>query len=109
MSGGVHPSEAMMHFPPVLDFPLFSKNLQTMWKFFKILPFPEKFLHFHPPKFLMTFCSHRPQIWNSPYFLCFSNISLCFAKIIIFPLLLKIPLCFRKIHLLFTYFIVYFV
>src|SRR6218665_2684396 len=59
---GVHPPETMMHFPPVSDFPLFSENFQTLRKIFTILPFPEKFLHFHPPKFLMTFSffSHRP-------------------------------------------------
>ena len=46
---GVHPPETMMHFPPVSDFPLFSKKFQTRWKIFKMLPFPEKFLDFHPP------------------------------------------------------------
>src|SRR6218665_2900666 len=45
------------------------KNVRTFWKIFTILPFPEKFLDFHPPKFLMTFFyfflfSHRPQIFN---------------------------------------------
>src|SRR6218665_1551685 len=46
----------MMHFPPCFRFlPYFSKNFHTLWKIFTILPFPEKFLDFHPPKFLMTF------------------------------------------------------
>ena len=62
---GVHPSEAMMHFPPVSDFPpIFEKFSDSV----EILPFPEKFLDFHPPKFLMTFFSRRPQILNSPIF-----------------------------------------
>src|SRR6218665_2023109 len=56
----------MMHFTPVSDFPLFSKNFQTLRKIFTILPFPKKFLDFHPPKFLMTFFNHRPQISNFP-------------------------------------------
>ena len=75
-----------------------------------MLPFPEQISDFHRPKFLMTFFSHQPQISNFPsthVFSLFYQISLCFAKIIISPLLSKIsqfPPCFRKIHLLFTYF-----
>src|SRR6218665_2959367 len=45
----------MMHFPPVSNFPLFLKNFRTFEKIVTILPFPETFLDFHPPKFLMTF------------------------------------------------------
>src|SRR6218665_3551864 len=73
-AGASPPPEAMMHFPlPVSDFPLFSKNFQTMRKILKVLPFPKKFLDFHPPKFLMTFSffSHRPQISISPLFSLF--------------------------------------
>src|SRR6218665_231702 len=55
--------------------PLFSKKFRILRKIFKILPFPEKFLDFHPPKFLMI----------SPYFD-------------------KFPPCFTQIHLLLTYF-----
>src|SRR6218665_1827590 len=104
MTRGVHPPEAMMHFPPCFRFPLFSKKFQTLWKIFKILPFPDKFLDFHPPKFLMTFFSHRPKMSNFPLFSLFQYISPLFRKSYYFPLLLKISLCFRKIHLLFTYF-----
>jgi len=101
----VHPPEAMMHFPPVSDFPLFSKKFQTLWKIFQMLPFPEKFLDFHPPKFLMTFFSHRLQISNFTPIFPVSVHSPCFAKIIISTLLSKMPPpCFRKSHLLFTYF-----
>src|SRR6218665_572084 len=68
-AGASIPPETMMHFPPVSDFPPpFSKNFLTLKKIFTILPFSEKFLDFHPPKFLMTFFSHRPQILNSPIF-----------------------------------------
>ena len=45
---GVHPSEAMMHFPSVSDFPLFLEN-------FTNVTFSEKILVFHPPTFLKTF------------------------------------------------------
>src|SRR6218665_3512460 len=45
----------MMHFPPVSDFPLFSRNFLTFWKISKISPFPDKISHFHPPNFLTTF------------------------------------------------------
>ena len=74
----IHP-EAMMHFPPVSDFPLFSKNFKTFWKISKVLP---KISHFHPPKFWRLFFSHRPQISDfPPYFACFSTFPLWFAKI----------------------------
>src|SRR6218665_2936683 len=55
-----------MHFPPVSDFPPISENFRTLRKMFTILPFPEKFLDFYPPKFLMTFFIYRPQILNFP-------------------------------------------
>src|SRR6218665_482072 len=50
--------EAMMHLPPVSDFPLFWKKFQTLWKIVPVLPFPDFFLDifdFHRPKFMMTF------------------------------------------------------
>src|SRR6218665_370142 len=81
--------------------PLFSRNFQTLWKIFEILPFPEISLDFHPPKFLMTFSfSHRTQILNFPP---------CFAKIIISPLLSKISPLFSKnspaFYILYVYFV----
>src|SRR6218665_2236168 len=94
---GVHPPpETMMHFAPLfqISIPLFSKNLKTLRKLLTILPFPEKFLHFHPLKFLMTFFlffSYRPQI--PPYFPCFSTFPPFFSKIIIsHPALTNVPL-----------------
>jgi len=63
-----------------------------------MLPFPDKFLDFHPPKFLMTFFSHKFRI--PPYFPCFSTFPLYFPKIIISPTLKNCPPCFRNIHLL---------
>src|SRR6218665_56116 len=50
--GRPSPSETMMHFPSVSDSPLVSKNCMTLWKNFKMLPFPDKFSDdFHPPNF----------------------------------------------------------
>ena len=86
--------------------PLFQKIFRTFWKFLTILPFPEKFLHFHPPKFLMTFFffGHRPQISTSPPIFAVSVHFPLFRENYSFPLLLQISPCFRQIHLLFTYF-----
>src|SRR6218665_946068 len=65
---GVHPPEAMMHFPPVSDFPtLFPKKISdSVESFLQFYLFPKIFLDFHPPKFLTTFFSHRLQILNFP-------------------------------------------
>src|SRR6218665_637426 len=65
----------MMHSPSVSDTPYF----RTLMTIFKILPFPEKFLNFHPPKFLMTFLEF-PR-----YFRCCSTFTPCFSKVIIPP------------------------
>src|SRR6218665_1477688 len=68
-AGASFPLETIMHSPLCFRFPpLFSKNVLTLRKILTIFPFPEIFLDFHPPKFLMTFFSHRPQISNSPIF-----------------------------------------
>src|SRR6218665_759730 len=93
-------------FPPVSDFPLFWKHFQTLKKIFTILPFLEKFLDFHPPKFLMAFFSHRPQISNFPPFFLFKNISPLFRENYYFPPTLTNfpPPSFTQIHLFFTHF-----
>src|SRR6218665_839590 len=82
---------------PCCTSPLFqvspiSKNFQTLWKIFELLPCPEKFPHFHPPKFLMTFFqSSTTNFEFCPLFCLFQYVSPslfpCFAKIIISPLL----------------------
>jgi len=109
---GVHPPLRPWCISPLFQIsPLFSKNVQTLWKIFNILPFPEKFLDFHPPKFLMTFFSHRPQISKFPsYFLCFSTFPSYLAKIIISPLYFeKFPPLFSKnspsFYILYVYFV----
>jgi len=40
---GVHAPEAIIHFPPVSDFPLFPKNFRTPLKIFPILAFQKTF------------------------------------------------------------------
>ena len=89
-TGASIPSEAMMHFPPpCFSFPLFSKKFQTLWKIFKILPFPEKSLDFHTSKFLMTFLLVIDRKFRVPPYFPFFPVSVhfppCFAKIIISP------------------------
>src|SRR6218665_2179832 len=84
---GVHPSEAMMHFPPCFRCPpIFEKYSDSADNFQN---FPEKeFLDFHLPKFLMTFflvIDHKFQI--SPYFPCFSIHFPLFRENYYFPLL----------------------
>ena len=103
---GVHPPWDHDAFSPLFQITphLFSKKFQTLWKSFYILPFPEKLLDFHPPKFLMTVflvIDHTFRI--SPYFPCFSTFPPCFPKMLFSPYFYKFPLCFRQIHLLFTY------
>src|SRR6218665_2338547 len=94
----------MMHSPLFQIFPQFPKNFRTFRKILKILPFPEKFLDFHPPTFFMTFLSSTTNFEFPPYFRCFSTFPPCFAKIILSPYFYKFPPCFRQIHLLFIYF-----
>src|SRR6218665_469100 len=81
----------MMHFPPLFQIsPLFPKKFRTFRNFFTILPFPEKFLDFHPPKFLMTFfflvIDHKFR--NSPLFSLFQYISPLVSRKLFFPPLL---------------------
>ena len=91
---------------PCFRFPPISEKFWTFWKILTILPFPEKFLDSHPPKFLMTFflVIHH-KFWTSFLFSLFQYISPCFEKIFLSPLLWQISSpYFRQIHLLFTYF-----
>ena len=86
-------------FPSVSDFPCFP-----------IEPFQKFFPDFHPPKFLMTFFSHRRSSTanlKSPYCRFFSTFSPYFKEIIISPYFSKFSLWFRKIYvfLVFTYFL----
>ena len=105
IAGASIPPEAMMHFPPVSDSPLFSTNFQTLWKIFLNLTFSRQISRFSSAKIYdYLFFSHRPKISNFPLFSLFQYISPCFAKIIISPYFFKFHPWFRKIHLLFTHF-----
>src|SRR6218665_958656 len=90
----------MMHSPSFRS-PLFSKKFKTLWKIFPILSFPEKFLDFHPPKFLITFFSRRLKILKSLFHYILHHYY--------FPLLLKIFPCFREIYVFSYILYVYFV
>ena len=60
-SGASIPPETMMHFPPSFRFhPYFWDIFRLCRKFSKFYLFTKICFHFHPPKFLMTFFSHRP-------------------------------------------------
>src|SRR6218665_1917558 len=100
-SRGVHPPEAMMHFPPVSDFPPVFEIFWTFWKISEMLPFTDKISYFHPPKFLTTFFLFINQKFR--IFPLFDYIPPDSRKFLI-PLLLKISPRFRKIQQLFTYF-----
>ena len=111
LPGASIPPQTMMHFPPVSDFPLFSKNCKVLWKISKIVPFPpEKMSDFHPQKFLMTFflvIDHK--ILNFPPILpVLVHFPPDWRKLLFPPYFHKFPPCFRKIHQLFTYFCVFF-
>src|SRR6218665_1620815 len=106
-AGASIPPETMMHFPPLFQIsPLFLENFRTFWKISTILPFPEKFLDFHLPKFLMTFflvIDHKFPILS--IFWLFQYISPLFHGNYSFPpTFTNFSPCFRQIHLLFTYF-----
>src|SRR6218665_806208 len=87
MQGRPPPSETMMH-SPYFRFPLFSKNFQTLWKIFEILPFPEFFFDF--PIFI-----RRNLVIDHEFRICslfspFQYISPLFRENYSFPLLLQI-------------------
>ena len=78
--------------------PLFSNNVQTLWKIFPILPFPEKFLDFHPKNFWwpFVFFSHQPQISNFPPVFAVSKHFPPISRKLFFPTLFKLPPVFAK-------------
>ena len=94
-------------FPLVSDFPLYFRKMFRLYrKLSQFYLFPEKCLDFYPPKFLMTFFSHRPQISNFPPIFPLSvHFPPLFPKNYYFPLLFKISPYFPLIHLLFTCFL----
>src|SRR6218665_2490655 len=90
----------MMHFPSLFQIsPYFRKIFRFRGKFAKFFLFPEKFFDFHPPKFLMTFFSHPPEILKFPsVFLVSVHFPPVFQQLLFSPLTFKnFPRCFRKI------------
>ena len=64
-SRGVHAPWGHDAFSPCFRFPPIFKKFQTLWKFFKMLPFPENFFHFPPVSRKLLF----PLLWKiSPLF-----------------------------------------
>ena len=65
MIKGFHPPWGHDAFSPLFQIsPYFRQILRLSGKFQKF--YPEKISRFHPPKFLTTFFSHRPQISDFP-------------------------------------------
>ena len=95
---GVHPLCDHDTFSPLYQIsPYFRKIFWLCGKLSTFYLFPKNFLDFHPPKFLITF-------FYFPLFSLFRSISPLFREnYYSLPYLDKFPLCFRKIHLLFTY------
>jgi len=110
---GVHPPETMMHFPPVSDFPLFSKNFGFWGKFSKFYLSLKNFLIFireiSDDLFFFLFFSHRPQISNFTPIFAVSVHFPPFRENYYFPLLWQIfPLFYTNspaFYLLYVYFV----
>jgi len=85
-------------------FPLFPKNFLTPWKISQILPFPEIFWDFQPPKFLMTFfvIKHKFRI---PLFSVFKYISPYFDFFTFPPTFQNFPPVFRKFTCFYTLYV----
>src|SRR6218665_3975722 len=103
---GVHPPEAMMHFPSLFQIsPHIFEKFSDSEENFQNFTFSRKISRFSSEKIsddLFLVINHKfrvPPIF--PVSVHFHPVS---RKLLFFPLLLKIPPCFRKIHLLFTYF-----
>src|SRR6218665_3573765 len=96
---GVHPPfEAILHFPPCFRFPPYFRQIfRLCGKFPKCYLFSKKI-----SDDLLLVMDHKFRI--SPYFSCFSTFPPVSGKLV-FPYFHKSPPCFRKIHLLFTYFL----
>ena len=84
LSRGVHPSEAMMHYPLFQIFPLFPKNLSDSAENFPQFYLFQKNSRFHAPKFLATFLVIHQKFRISPVSL-FQFIFLLFREICLFP------------------------
>ena len=90
-----------MHFPPVSDPPILKKISDSVENF-QHLTFSRTISRFSSAK---LFFSHRPHILEfSPIFPVSVHFPPVSRKLLFSPYFGKFPPCFRKIHLLFTYF-----
>jgi len=85
---GVHPSEAMMHFPPVSDSPYFLKNFGLRGKFPQFYLFPRNFSIFIRQNFWRPFF---PQISNFPPISLFQFVSHYIWKFFFSPTFANFP------------------
>ena len=92
---------------PCFRFQSCSRKNFSLVKIFSNFTFSEKNFNFYRPKFLMIFFSHQLQICNFPRFSgCFSTFLPYFGKITLSPpTFANFLLSFRKIYVLFTYFL----
>src|SRR6218665_545464 len=97
------PSETMMHFPPVSDFPPIFDKFSDFEKIFYNFTFSRKISSFSSAK-ISDDLFYQPQISNfSPIFAVSVHFHPVFRKLFFPPYFDKFPLCFRQIHLPFTY------
>src|SRR6218665_2355014 len=89
--------------------PLFSKKFRILRKIFKILPFPEKFLDFHPPKFDDFFLVIDHKFRISPFFAVSVHFPPVSRKLLFPPTLTNfLPLFYTNssaFYLLYVYFV----
>ena len=90
---GVHPPEAMMHFPLFQIFPYFLKMFRLHENVFQFCRFPTKFFGFRPLKFLMTVLIIDFEFKISSHIFAKRYIKF---PIIVFPYFWKIPLDFVR-------------
>ena len=97
MHRGIHPPEAMMHFPPVSDFPSISEKIfRFRWKFSRCYLF-KKILIFICKNFWWLFCQVITTNFELPlYFCCFSTFPPISGKLLFPPCFCKFPSDFVK-------------
>src|SRR6218665_3138158 len=101
---GVHPSEAMMHFPLFQISPYFQNFFDIQWKILSILPFPGKNFRFSSAKISDFF------YYKLPYCPCFTAFPPISQKILFPPkctLKLFPPVFFKFtcVYILYMYFV----
>ena len=98
------PSEAMMHFPPVSDSPIFEKFSDSVENFLNFT-FSRKISRFSSAKISEDFFQPSTTNFEFPPIPCFSTFPPVSRILLISPYFAKFAPSFRKIHLLFTYFV----